>query len=149
MASNFGLTVNWSKSKVMPVGERGDPDLRTHQDQASLLVEKSHLRWYGHLLCCLPDHLTPMPEVESSRDWLVEALRQAEMPLTRHDQPRPHKKRTWPRRRSSPGARQKRWKCIVSVNSMPMVWGMTDWCIPVLLVTLLIAVSWYEAYILT
>ena len=27
MASNFGLTVNWSKTKVMHVGDRGDQDL--------------------------------------------------------------------------------------------------------------------------
>ena len=31
---------------------------RTHHDQASLLIEKSCPRWYGHLLHFLPNHLT-------------------------------------------------------------------------------------------
>ena len=67
---------------------------RTLQDWANVLVKKSHLRWYGHLLCCPPDHPSLQCQKFSPAEisWMM--LEASWDAMARHDQSRHHRKET-------------------------------------------------------
>ena len=81
MASNFSLTVNWSKTKVMHVGDRGDTDpIAIDREQVEFIFI------FNYLGSMVSNDGNPQTEVHRRKGLAAAPMRYLWQPLWRHQE---------------------------------------------------------------